>query len=106
MSVVTLVSGPDRSGPGGFTYARIAGTRDGTIVGFDPRRDTLALVVLLPRRARGVGFLRGIEVDADLDPQGASSSPSRTFGPGVQGRGRPMRQGARRHRRPAHGAAL
>ena len=43
MSVVTLVSGPDRSGPGGSTYARLAGTGDGTIAGFDPRRDTLAL---------------------------------------------------------------
>ncbi len=75
MSVVTLVSGPDRSGPGGFTYARAAGTGDGTIVGFDPRRDTLALVVLLPGRARGEGFLRGIEVDADLELQGTPSSP-------------------------------
>jgi hypothetical protein len=45
VSVVTLVSGPERSGgPGGSTYARAAGSGDGTVAGFDPRRDTLALV--------------------------------------------------------------
>ena len=44
VSVVTLVSGPDRSGAAGSTYSRVAGTGDGTIAGFDPRRDTLALV--------------------------------------------------------------
>ena len=75
MSVVTLVSGPDRSGPGGFTYARVAGTGDGTIAGFDPFRDTLALVVLLPGRARGEGLLRGGEVGADAEPQSTSSPP-------------------------------
>ena len=55
MSVVTLVSGPDRSGPGGSTYARVAGTGDGTIAGFDPRRDTPALVGMADARVEPVG---------------------------------------------------
>jgi len=43
--VVTLVSGPERlPGQVGSTYSRVAGTGDGTVAGFDPRRDTLALV--------------------------------------------------------------
>ena len=56
VSVVTLVSGPDRScGPGGSTYARAAGSGDGTVAGFDPRRDTLALVGMAEARVEPVG---------------------------------------------------
>ena len=55
VSVVTLVSGPERSGPGGSTYARAAGSGDGTVAGFDPRRDTLALVDVAEARVEPVG---------------------------------------------------
>ena len=56
VSVVTLVSSPERSGgPGGSTYARAAGSGDGTVAGFDPRRDTLALVGVAEARVEPVG---------------------------------------------------
>ena len=56
VSVVTLVSGPERSGgPGGSTYARAAGSGDGTVAGFDPRRDTLALVGVAEARVEPRG---------------------------------------------------
>ena len=56
VSVVTLVSVPRRSGgPGGSTYARAAGSGDGTVAGFDPRRDTLALVGTAEARIEPVG---------------------------------------------------
>ena len=56
VSVVTLVSGPERSaGPGGSTYARAAGSGDGTVAGFDPRRDTLALVGVAEARVEPMG---------------------------------------------------
>jgi hypothetical protein len=69
VSVVTLVSGPERSGgPGGSTYARAAGSGDGTVAGFDPRRDTLALVGVAEAR---VEPMRDDEVAVRL-PDGAT----------------------------------
>jgi hypothetical protein len=40
---------------GGSTYARAAGSGDGTVAGFDPRRDTLALVGVAEARVEPVG---------------------------------------------------
>jgi hypothetical protein len=69
VSVVTLVSGPERSGgSGGTTYARAAGSGDGTVAGFDPRRDALALVGVAEAR---VEPMRDDEVAVRL-PDGAT----------------------------------
>jgi len=69
VSVVTLVSGPERSGgPGGSTHARAAGSGDGAVAGFDPRRDTLALVGTAEARVEPI---RDDEVAVRL-PDGAT----------------------------------
>jgi hypothetical protein len=103
VSVVTLVSGAERSGPGGSTYARAAGTGDGTVAGFDRRRDTLALVGTAEARVEPVGegevavrLPDGTTVTLRLRGSGGRSAKARC--PPASPPGSPVRLGRARGR--------